>query len=305
MFLVSLYRSAKLALQNFFRNFWLSLVTITIFVLALASVTTLMGLTAASDALLETVNEKVDIALYFKPSISDELVLLTSERIQDFPRVQQTEIISAEDALAFFKEQHRSDPLINDALAELDTNPLGSVLLVQAQDIASYDRVLAQIESLDLDEIVEDVDYQDRRVLIGKLDSITEKTTLAMTIMSAFFLIVAILVVFNTIRLGMYSHREEIAIMKLVGASNWFTRTPFLIEGFLYALLSTAVFWALFLGVLTWLNPLIQGFFSEIAFSPRAYFLDNLWLLVIQQVIGLTVLTVLSAYIATRRYLRV
>ncbi len=305
MFFVTLYRLVKLALQNFFRNFWLSIVTITIIVLSLFSVSILMGIGAMSDAVLSVVNEKVDIALYFKPNVSEEVVIVTRERVMQIPEVGNVQLITADEAFEQFKEKHSEDPLVKDAISELDTNPLSSVLLVTAKNINSYDRVLSEINNLNISEFVEDIESQDRRILVSRLKDITRRLSFGVTIMSLFFSAISVLVVFNTIRLGIYAHKEEIGIMKLVGASNWFVRMPFLINGFFYAILSAIVFWVMFMGVLNWFDASMSAFFGEIGFSPKVYFSQNFVILFLQQVLVLTVVNVISAWVAIHRYLRV
>jgi cell division transport system permease protein len=305
MLLVSIYRLIKFAIQNFFRNFWLSLVTITIIVLSLFSVNTLISLEAISQAILNSVADKIDIAIYLKPDTPQESVLLTLQEIKNLSDTKEASLTSAKDALEIFKQKHATDPLINEALAELDENPLGPIISVQAHDISSYDNILEQINSLGIEESIEDIEFADRQILINKLNDITDKTRIALAIISAVFILISILVVFNTIRLGIYAHREEIGIMKLVGASNSFTRLPFIFEGFLYALFGLVIFWVLMFLLLSWLNPILNGFLSEIDFSVQNFFQSNFFTFFWQQLLALTVINSISAAIAIRKYLKV
>lgn len=305
MFFVSLFRVTRFAIQSFWRNIWLSVVTVTIIVLLLLSATTLVGLQEIGNAVLNAVSDRIDVSLYFNRGVTEENVLFIREQISQFAEVKSVEYISAESALQYFMDEHKNDMLVTDALDQLSQNPLGPVLQVQATDINSYDMLLQNIKTLNLTNLVEDIDFQDRRLLISRLNQLTQKATLVVTIVSTFFILISIMVVFNTIRLGIYSHREEVAIMKLVGATNWFTRMPFVFVGFLYALLSVVIFWILFIVVLNWLDPALSGFFSEISFSPRAFFLSNFWTIALQQLIGLTIINTLSTSIALRRYLHV
>ena len=301
----TLYRVSKFALQNFFRNFWLSLVTITIILLSLVSVTTLVGLNAISDAMISSLGDRVDIAVYFKPATTDEALLLARQQIQQIEDVKTVEVVFADDALEFFKNKHQNDEVVQKALDELEENPLGPVLQVYANDINVYRSVLEDLNKIDFQNTVDDIDFQDRSVLIERLTNITQKTELVITILSSFFILISVLVVFNTIRLGIYAHKEEIMIMKLVGATNWFTGIPFIIEGFIYALISVTVFWLLFMSLVAWVDPYMSAFLQEISFSPQAYFNNNLFTLFWQQLVALTLINSASAFIAIRRYLRV
>jgi len=305
MLLVSIYRLIKFAIQNFLRNFWLSLVTITIIVLSLFSVNTLIGLDAISQAIIRSVADKIDIAIYLKSDTPQESVLLALQEIRNLPDTKTATLTSAETALETFKQKHASDPLINKALAELETNPLGPIISVQAHDINNYNNIIEEISTLGIDESVEDIEFADRQILINKLNKLTDKTRLALAIVSAIFVLISILVVFNTIRLGIYAHREEIGIMKLVGASNSFTRLPFVFEGFLYALFGIIIFWALFFLLLSWINPILDGFLREIDFSAQEFFLNNFFKFFWQQLLALTLINSISAAIAIRKHLKV
>ena len=305
MLLVSLYRLIKFAIQNFFRNFWLSLVTITIIVLSLFSVNTLIGLEAISQAIIKSVADKIDIAIYLKPDTSQESILLALQEIRNITGTKTVTLTSAEDALETFKQIHSLDPLISEALVELDSNPLGPIISVQAHDINTYDIILEQINALGIYGSIEDIEFADRQILINKLNDLTDKTRLALTVISVIFILISILVVFNTIRLGIYAHREEIGIMKLVGASNAFTRMPFLFEGFLYALFGVIIFWVLFFLLLSWLNPILDSFLNEINFSLQEFFFNNFFKLFWQQLLALTLINTISAAIAIRKHLKV
>lgn len=303
--IVPAYRLTKFAFQNFFRNFWLSLVTITIIILSLFSLNTLLGITGLTNAVLASVSEQIDISIYFKTGVAEESILLVREQIQTIPEASQVNYVTAAQALEDFKRTHENDSLVTDALSELETNPLGAILLVRATSLSDYDTLLNKINSLTVGDLIEDIEFEDRRLIISKLNLISDRISLALTVTSALFLVIAIMVVFNTIRLGIYAHREEVAIMKLVGASNWFTRMPFVIEGFLYALFSVVLFWGIFFLLLSWADPFLVGFFSEINFSAKAYFLENILTYSWQQLVGLTLINTISSIIAIRRYLRI
>ena len=132
------------------------------------------------------------------------------------------------------------------------------------------------------------------------------KTTSALIfIISLIFILVAVLTVFNTIRMGIYVHRKEIGIMRLVGANNWYIRLPFIIEGLLYALFSCILFWVLMYLFLHFFGPKINQFFAEINFDIQAYFAGNFLYVFGFEFIIIAVVNVISSLIAMGRYLRV
>ena len=109
---------------------------------------------------------------------------------------------------------------------------------------------------------------------------------------------------FNTIRIAIYTHSEEISIMKLVGASNWFIRAPFLIEAVLYALLSTTLTLVLLYPLLTIIDPYILSFFNN-GFSLVHYYSNHIISFAAWQFVGTMVLTMVVSFLAVGRYMDV
>ncbi|MFA4937504.1 MAG: FtsX-like permease family protein, partial [Patescibacteria group bacterium] len=122
---------------------------------------------------------------------------------------------------------------------------------------------------------------------------------------SIIFLVIALLVVFNTIRINIYSQREEIEIKRLVGATNWYIRAPFWVESIIYALLATLITAVIFYFSLGWLDPYVASLFDNYQFSLAEYFTTNGWFFFGSQFLGATVLNILASYIAMHRYLKV
>lgn len=304
MFLLSLTRVSRFAFQNFYRNFWLSLVTITIIVLTLFSLTSLIVLNAAGNSAINTIKNKVDISLYFSPDTSEEQVKLIKDEIKKYPGVSDISYISAEQALTQFKKRHENDPLIQESLAELEANPLGPTLTIKTKDVNLYPQILEKIQQNKINELVSEIDYDDHELVIQKLEIISNKVrTFGLTI-SGFFALIALLVVFNTIRIGIYTHRNEIAIMKLVGASNWFVRGPFLLEGMLYALAGSIIFWILFYILIGVLQPVFYNFFIDIDFNLMSYVSNHFLYIFGFELIVIIFLNTLSGFIAISKHLR-
>ena len=305
MFLVSSSRVLRFAFQNFYRNFWLSLVTITIIVLTLFSLTSLIVLNAAANQAIATIKNKIDISIYFPANTNEEQVRLIRQNISNYETVKQVDYISAEQALIRFSNKHQDDELIQKSLEELNQNPLGPTLTVQANDVSMYPAILDQLKKDKVDELVEQIDYDDHKLVIGKLEDISKKVkTFGLTI-SGFFALIALLVVFNTIRIGIYTQRSEIGIMKLVGASNWFIRMPFLLESIFYALTGCIIFWILFYILAGILQPVFYNFFIDINFNLMSYLSSHLLYIFGFELIIIIFLNVMSSFIAIGRYLRV
>ena len=123
-------------------------------------------------------------------------------------------------------------------------------------------------------------------------------------LISLFFALIAIIVIFNTIRMGIDAHRHEISIMRLVGASNWFVKGQFIIELLIYSIVATMVALILIFPVISLLQPKVMTFFNGQAGDIFAYYRMNIFSLFALQFIGIFVFSFLSAWFALERYLK-
>ncbi|MFA6553584.1 MAG: permease-like cell division protein FtsX [Patescibacteria group bacterium] len=298
-------RTIKFALQGFFRNIWLSVVTIVILVLTLLSVTTAAGVNVLADKAITSVQEKVDVSVYFKPDVQEKDVLNVQNRLESMGQVKDVIYTSASQALENFKIKHAKDTVILDSINQLDTNPLGATLVVKAQSITDYTVIMSVLDSQEYASLIQDKNYDDNQKVIEHLDSLSNRVQRIGYIVSGVFVIIAILIIFNTIRINIYTHREEIGIMKLVGASNWFVRAPFLVESLLYGLLAVVLSLAILYPLLSVVGPQVNNFFEGYNLDFSQYFSAQFWQIVGWQVLFATALSVISSLIAIGRYLRV
>lgn len=303
--LLSLARITKFALQNFWRNIWLSVVTVTIIILTLFSLTSLVLVNVITDHALEAVKGKFDIALTFKPEISLSKVEEIRDSFRDLPYIATTTLITPDESLHIFQEKHANDSTIMGALNALTENPFGATLTLNPTSIAYYDTLNKRIEEMGLTQIVERTDTGGYKRIVDRLEAVSGQVQTAGYVVSGFFALISLLIVFNAIRMGIYSHRDEIAIMRLVGATNWFIRGPFLIEVILYTVAATVIFWTLFLTAASALSPQLNMFLGSLSFDLWGYLMVNLWNIVGFETIAILALTMLSSWVAMARYLKV
>lgn len=302
---VFLARSIKFAFQGFIRNFWLSLVTIIILVLMLFSVTMVAGVNFVADKAIDSIKDKVDVSVYFKPNVEEEDIFNIQNRLESLSEVKEVTYISEDQALEKFKKNHQDEPIILESLDELDENPLSATLIVKANTIDDYNDVMSVLENPDYDSLIRDRNFEDNEDVITKLSDLSKRIAKIGIIISTIFVIIAILIVFNTIRINIYTHREEIGIMKLVGATNWFVRAPFLIESLIYAFLGVIITIALLFPLLGVISPQINDFFEGYDLNIITYFNDNIIRIVSMQIAFVVILSIISSSIAIGRYLRV
>jgi len=303
--LVSFYRTIKFAFQSFWRNIWLSIVTIIILVLTLFSISIVGTINMVANAAIESVKEKVDVSAYFKNGVSETDILNTQANLESLSMVESIRYISSAEALAVFKEEHRDDPVVMESLEELAENPLPATLVIKANNIDDYRAILEVLESPEYSALIEDKDFEDHEEVITSLSNISKRVQRIGIIVSVIFIIIAILIIFNTIRINIYTHREEIGIMKLVGASNRFVRSPFLVESLMYAIIAVLISIAILYPLLGVITPQINDFFEGYDVNLIDYFNSHLWQIIGLQLAFSVVLSVLSSSIAIGKYLRV
>ncbi|MEK7164319.1 MAG: permease-like cell division protein FtsX [Patescibacteria group bacterium] len=306
MFILNLSRIVKFSLQNFVRNIWLSAVTITIIVLTLFSVTSLVMVNAIMGQAIELVKSKVDVSIYFKPAVTQEQIFLVQNNLEALSFVRDAKYVSKADALEKLRAQYQNSPLINEALKELQSNPLGDTLIVSAQSTADYQNVIDILNATpEYAALIDNKSFDDNRFIIEKLQTLSGQITGGGWAVTIFFALIAVLVIVNTIRIAVYTHRDEIGIMKLVGASNAFVRGPFLGEAAMYALSGWLITLGLTYALAHLANPYVSGLLGHSDFNLLAYLNSNFFTLFGLELLGMVLFSTIATSIALRRYLKV
>lgn len=303
--IVGFFRSTQFALQNIVRNWWLSLTTTFILVLTLLSITLVGGINVVGNQLLLAIERKVDINLYFYEHVKENEMLATQAYFQSLPEVAEAVYVSKSDALESFRARHSDDPAFLESLKEAAETAVPASLVVHAKNINDYDRIAEKFRASQFYNLVEGADFDDSQLLITRIGDMITKATNIGLVMSAVFVIIAIIVIFNMIRLTIYSHREEVAIMKLVGATNWFVRAPFILEAMGLGIIAALVTIALFGALIIVAEPSIQTFFVGYDFSLQTFVVAHLASFILGEILIAVTLTIVSSMIAISRYLKI
>lgn len=302
---VNVKRVARYGLIGFVRNGFVSLAAVLIMTITLFVVAGLLILGAALSSTLEQLTEKVDVTVYFTTVATEEQVREVQASLEALPEIAALTYVSREEALAIFRERHKNDQLTLQALDELGENPLGASLEIRAKETSQYESIAKSLEALreesESASVIDKVNFYQNKTAIDRLTNIIE-TSRRLGIAIALVLGVAtVLIAFNTVRLAIYTAREEIGVMNLVGASRWYVRGPFMITGVLYGLVSGLVVLLLLYPLTLWIGPGSERFFG--LFNVFTYFITS-FPLIFLVVIGFGIgLGALSSYLAVRRYL--
>ncbi|MBI2410465.1 MAG: FtsX-like permease family protein [Candidatus Kerfeldbacteria bacterium] len=300
---VGIIRTIRFAVQNFSRNLWLSVITVFLLVLTTMSMTLVGTLNIIGQQVIHTIQDKVSIDLYFYDSVSEKDIIDTQNFLQSLSGVADLVYVSKDQALEQFKEKHADDPEILSSLSEMEENVLPASLTVRARSIDDYPHIIRAFQASPYSEFIDRTDYSDNRAIINRVTTLTHKAYDIGLGVSLIFIIISIVVIFNTIRITIYSHREEVGIMKLVGATNWFVRAPFVLESVLLAVIASVITLSLFYVLLYGSDPTITAFF-EGQFSILHYCTEHIWRIVAIEFGGAILLSVASSMIAITRYLK-
>jgi len=292
----TIYRIFKHGFQNFWRQRLISVATLTVMLLALIVFSSLIIFNVVATSALDSIQEKIDISVYFKTNAPEDEVLRIKRSLEELEEVKSVEYISRDKALEMFKERHLEDTTITQAVDELGENPLSASLNIKADDPSKYSLIASYLEHNTLDEYVEKVSYAQNQVVIDRLASIINISRRAGLFLTIILAIVAILVVFNTILLAIYSNREGIEIMRLVGASNMFIRGPYIVEGLIYGIVSAILSMAVILPVIYFISPYLKVFIPSMDLA--GYFMDNIFTLFSYQLLFGVGIGIISSLIA-------
>ena len=299
---ITLQRVVLSGFLMFKRNAWLSVATVMVLSLVLSVLGGLIFIGALADTALRSVESKIDISVYFLSDAEEQQIMAVKKELETLPDVREVSYISREEALVRFRETHKDDTLIASALDELGDNPLQASINIRAADPAHY-AAISDFLAQKAYPAVEKINYFENQIVINRLSAITTTVRGMGAALALFLAFIAVLVAFNTIRLAIYTMREEIGIMRLVGATAWFIRGPFLISGFLYGLAASIAVTAVFFP-LTWLAaPKLALLVPN--FNLFSYFLSNLVEFFAIMAGSGILLGVGSSLIAVRRYLKI
>ncbi len=299
----TLNRIIKSGFMNFWRNGWLSTATVLIMTITLAVWTSIFLTNVVLTSVLDMLAEKVDVSVYFTLGSKESNILSLKSKLEGLKEVASVEYVSAEQALQIFKKSHADDEILIKSVEELPDNPLEASLNILAKDSSNYGAIADFINKSDEKSAISKINYTENKIVIDRLNNIIKVLRQSGAAAGLVLAFIAFLVAFNTVRLAIYSSREEITVMKLVGASNWFVRGPFIIEGILHGIIGSIFSLAIVVIVASFLGPKLSNFLPEI--NIINYIGDNFWFLLIFQALGGIILGVFSSWFAIRKYLNI
>jgi cell division transport system permease protein len=306
MFWTKIKRIIVSGYHNFTRSGFTSFASILIMVITLFVITSLIFIQAALNSSLSDIKEKVDVTVYFVQDADEASIFSVEDSLKSLPEVRDITYTSSTQALREFKEKHSNDYLTLQALDELGSNPLGASLNIKAKDPSQYESIAKYFESGSTISrgalnIIDKIDYHQNKIVIDRLTSIINGAKKLGFVVSLILILISLVITFSTIRLIIYMSREEINVMKLVGADGGYIRGPFVVSGVFVGVISAVATMLLFIPVSIWLGNQMTDFIGINLFT---YYKANLLqLFIIMLGSGVTIGIISSAF-AIHRYLR-
>jgi len=300
--LAAFKRIIKAGWRDFTRNLGLSLVTIFAIFLAVSLVTSIFVFRGAANFVIRSLESKFDISVYFKEDTSEKDIFRTKNMLLDMAEVESVDYVSKDQALADFKLKHLDNQVITDALNEIGDNPFLAALNIKAASASSYEAINQFLNQKSFNNLIDKVDYYQTKPIIERFYSLSANIQKIGLVLALVLAIIAFAIAFMTVRLTIQNSGEEIGIMRLVGADNWFILGPFVCQGIISGLFASLIGLAVFGLVSYTISPFVFTLTSGFQIFP--YFVSNLLAIIGIQILTGVGLGAVSSLVAVGQYLK-
>jgi cell division transport system permease protein len=246
--------------------------------------------------------ERLDFSIYFKPNVSRDDILKIQKILQNFPEVNQVEFVPREIALEKFRKEIQGNPIIAKAIQELKTNPLVDYLIVKADNSEVYLKIADYLEKSPYKAQIDYLTYFENAKVIKRIINFSNQIRFLIVIVVIIILIFASLILFNSSLVSIYSQREEIEILRIIGAGNWFIRGPF----FVYTFLTSLIGYILALSIIIIFLMRTESFWPTLLynFQPSDFVAEKFLILNGISFGIILIINFISTFIAMERYLK-
>ena len=299
-------RTFYVGLVNVVRNSFVSFSVIFIMTVSLFIVGFSLLFGQVMNDVTEELRNKVDVTVYFVPNTLEQQIFEFRDRLEELSQVREVIYVSQETALEEYRKRHENDLDILRGLDILEDNPFRARLSIRAQQSGDFESISRFIQNEDIlsdnpTTVIDKIDYYQNREVIMRLSSVVDTATLLTRVVIALLVFISFIIVFNIIRLIIYLSREEIKVMRLIGAEDWYVRAPFLVSGGIYGLVGSILATVLLYPISYWLSPVVERFFEGQGLF--AYYVSEFFMLMLILVALGVFVGVFSSYLSTHRYL--
>jgi cell division transport system permease protein len=305
--LVTLRRIITTGAVNFVRNAWLAIAAIAVMVVTLTIVLFSLITNATFSNTIRQITSKIDVSVYLKDTTTEKQTNNLMNDLKKLPNVQSVKYVSKQQALEKYLSDNVQNQQLTSAVSQTD-NPLPATIQIKPRDLNKLEDIKNYLNKKGVADLQSDQpSYSgDRKEAIDKITHATNILQRAGVAAVLIFAIISVLIIFNTIQMAIFNRRDELTIMRLLGASTWYIRGPFVVESILYGIISAVVsvsfIHSLFVAAHSTLEATSLGLL-DINYAAQ-YFQGHFWtLLALQLLVGI-VIGAASSTVATQRYLK-
>ena len=303
--MIQFIRILQTGCRNFMRNAWLSVAATAVMTLTLTIIVISFISNLALTSTIKGVTDKIDVSVYLKTDITQAEVDSFTKSLNSSSNVASVEYLSKEKALASYQEKNKNNPQLLQALTQAG-NILPASFNIKAKDPKKLNEIAEVInqpanKSL-LDPSAPQTYSGGRKTTIDRIVSFSNFFKTGGLILSVIFVVISTLIIFNTIRMAIFTRRDEIDIMKLVGATKWFIRGPFIIEAILYGVIAAIIALLLSYSLLLGAGPKLSSYIN-VDSTIHLFRTFPIVIVLCEMLIGITI-GMISSLLAMSRYLK-
>lgn len=304
--ILTLSRVARYGLRNFTRNAWLTIAATAVMVITLLIIFVTVVASSALGEAITSQKQKIDLSLYIKANASEDVLRTLAGKLRIQPNVTEVDISTSENE---YKKASKDNVEGWSLVVDEGIKPaIPAVIHVKLADMSkrkAIEKFISgdpQFKQWVDSSVANSQDVEARQQTINKLSSLMDIASRVGIIAGSFFVVISVLIIFNTIRMTIFSRRDEISMMKSIGADSYFIRGPFLIEAELYGVIAAII--AMIVGYLlsTKLLPSLGGYIE--VKQTKSFILHWWWLILLGMITTGFVIGDLSARLALRKYLK-
>lgn len=303
---VTLQRVVNSGVLNFLRNTWLAVAAMAVMIITLTIVLFSVITNATFNNTIQQITDRIDVSVYLKDSTDQARGMAFAEELRALPNAESVTYLSKEQALERYRQQNSNNPELLNAINETD-NPLPATVQIKPRDLEKIQDIRDFLNRPENASLWEDVSYRDdRKEAIDRIAHATNLLQRAGLAAVIIFSVISMLIIFNTIQMAIFNRREELTIMRLLGATTWYIRGPFVVETIIYGILSAIVSILLINMLFAAASQALQATslgLLDINYAAEFFRANFWWLLLTQLLLGILIGAV-SSIIATRRYLK-
>jgi len=304
--LILLWRVINNGIINFIRNLSLAIAAMAIMLVTLTIVLFSVIVNYTFSHTISQITNKIDVSVYLNNSVSQSQTQIILKQLMHQPNVAAVSYLSKQQALKVYEQQNASNPQLIQAVNEA-SNPLPPTIIIKPIDLNKLQSIRDFLEQPSIKSLQSSPpSYSGQEELainrISHAASVLQEIGIIAVVV---FAVVSVLIIFNTIQMAIFNRRDEIQIMRLLGAGKWYIRGPFIVESLIYGIIS-AIF-SVFI-----INLAFQASSStlkasslgllDISYANNFFDVHFILLLIIELGLGI-VIGAVSSLIATRRYL--